>query len=89
MSDLGATGLRPDVAFFNESQSRIVISVKADHEAEVLTILEDQGSTARAVGYVQDAQYAEKSRRMAFIGNGRWPTSIRHGPTTIGHLMEA
>ncbi len=87
-ADLGATGLRPEVAFFNESQSRIVISVKAGHEAEVLDILEKQGVPARRLGYVQEANILRVS---ADGTHWEWPLADlnKAWADTIGHLMEA
>jgi phosphoribosylformylglycinamidine synthase len=50
--DFGATGLRPEQLLFNESQSRIVISVAANNAAAVLSLLEWRGVRARRVGTV-------------------------------------
>lgn len=50
--DFGATGLRPDELLFNESQSRIVISVRKANAAAVLALLEWRGVPARRLGSV-------------------------------------
>ena len=50
--NFGTTGLRPDVLLFNESQSRIVISVSATNSSAVLSLLEWRGVPARRIGTV-------------------------------------
>ncbi len=50
--ELGATGLRLDQALFNESQSRIVISVTAANASAVLAMLEWRGVSATRLGTV-------------------------------------
>lgn len=86
--DLGQTGLRPDVALFNESQSRIVISVKAELEAEVLAALNKQGVPARRLGFVQEAS------TLSISADGKhweWPLAELNEvwANTIGKLMES
>ncbi|WP_081413505.1 phosphoribosylformylglycinamidine synthase subunit PurL [Aneurinibacillus terranovensis] len=44
--------LRPDAALFSESQSRILLSVKPDHEAEVRKIAEKNGIVCTRIGTV-------------------------------------
>jgi len=48
--DFGATALRLDQLLFNESQSRIVISVAASNASAVLSLLEWRGVPARRIG---------------------------------------
>jgi phosphoribosylformylglycinamidine synthase subunit PurL len=50
--EFGDTGLRPDVLLFNESQSRIVISVKKNNATAALALLEWRGVPARRLGCV-------------------------------------
>ncbi|MEI8342746.1 MAG: AIR synthase-related protein, partial [Verrucomicrobiota bacterium] len=50
--DFGNTGLRADQLLFNESQSRVVISVQKANAAAVLALLEWRGVTARRIGTV-------------------------------------
>jgi phosphoribosylformylglycinamidine synthase II len=50
--EVGDTGLRPDVLLFNESQSRIVISVKKNNATAALALLEWRGVPARRLGCV-------------------------------------
>ena len=50
--DFGTTGLRPEELLFNESQSRIVISVSPTNASAVLSLLEWRGVPARRIGTV-------------------------------------
>jgi phosphoribosylformylglycinamidine synthase len=50
--DLGETGLRADQLLFNETQGRIVISVKPTDVATVIMLLELRGVPARRIGTV-------------------------------------
>ncbi|MET0252564.1 MAG: phosphoribosylformylglycinamidine synthase subunit PurL [Terrimicrobiaceae bacterium] len=50
--DFGETGLRADVLIFNETQSRIVISVKKQNASVALALLEWRGVPARRLGIV-------------------------------------
>jgi phosphoribosylformylglycinamidine (FGAM) synthase-like enzyme len=50
--DFGATGLRADVLLFNESQARVIISVKKQNASAALALLEWRGVPARRVGMV-------------------------------------
>ncbi|GAT34290.1 phosphoribosylformylglycinamidine synthase [Terrimicrobium sacchariphilum] len=50
--DLGPTGLRPDVALFNESQSRIIVSVTSDNAAEAESVLKSLGVPVQRIGTV-------------------------------------
>jgi phosphoribosylformylglycinamidine synthase len=50
--DFGETGLRADVLLFNETQSRIIVSVKRHNAAAALALLEWRGVPARRLGSV-------------------------------------
>jgi phosphoribosylformylglycinamidine (FGAM) synthase-like enzyme len=50
--DFGETGLRPDVLLFNETQSRIILSVKKHNATAALALLEWRGVPARRLGTV-------------------------------------
>jgi phosphoribosylformylglycinamidine synthase len=50
--EFGETGLRPDVLLFNETQSRIIISVKKNNATAALALLEWRGVPARRLGAV-------------------------------------
>ncbi|PTX95345.1 phosphoribosylformylglycinamidine synthase subunit PurL [Spartobacteria bacterium LR76] len=50
--DLGSTGLRPDVALFNESQSRIIVSVTSENAAEAESVLKSLGVPVQRIGTV-------------------------------------
>lgn len=50
--DFGATGLRADQLLFNESQSRIVLSVAAGNADAALAKLQERGVPARKIGTV-------------------------------------
>jgi phosphoribosylformylglycinamidine synthase len=50
--DFKSTGMRGDVLLFNESQSRIVISVPCTNASAVLSLLEWRGVPARRIGTV-------------------------------------
>jgi phosphoribosylformylglycinamidine synthase len=55
---LDAPGVRPDVLLFNESQSRIVVSVRAAEGGEVLAQLAARGVPARQIGTVGGEELA-------------------------------
>ncbi len=50
--DFGETGLRADVLIFNETQSRIIVSVKKQNASVALALLEWRGVPARRLGIV-------------------------------------
>ena len=50
--DFGVTGLRSDQLLFNESQSRVVISVRTENASTVLALLDGRGIPARQIGSV-------------------------------------
>lgn len=54
---LGGPSSRADVALFNESQSRIVISVRAANAASVLALLAWRGVPAARLGVVSEQPY--------------------------------
>lgn len=67
--------LRADVALFNESQSRIVISVDSGKDAEVLAFLGKKGVPARTIGTVTADQKLEiKAAGIVFS----WPLTALH-----------
>ncbi len=79
---------RADVALFNESQSRIVISVDPGKEAEVLTLLAREGVPAQKIGTVTagpDLEIQASGRAL------RWPLAELHESWsgTIPTLMGA
>ena len=53
--DFGETGLRADVLLFNETQSRIIISVKKQNASVALALLEWRGVPARRLGIVTNS----------------------------------
>ncbi len=53
--EFGETGLRPDVLLFNETQSRIIISVKKNNATAALALLEWRGVPARRLGAVTNS----------------------------------
>lgn len=50
------TGLRPDLALFSESQSRILLSVAAENAEKVKRLAEQQGVTVAVLGNVEAGQ---------------------------------
>jgi phosphoribosylformylglycinamidine synthase subunit PurL len=48
--ELGHTGLRRDILLFNESQSRVIISVKKNNASAALALLEWRGVPAKRLG---------------------------------------
>lgn len=84
---LGATNLRADIALFNESQSRVVISVAPAGLSATLAALEQQGIPARQLGEVIAADTLD------ITADGKsfsWPLAELHTAwaDTIGRLME-
>jgi len=60
--DFGATGLAPEVLLFNESQTRIVISVAPENANAALALARESGTPARRLGtVVGGAQLAIKA----------------------------
>lgn len=53
--DLGTSGLAPEVVLFNESQSRIVISVTSQNATAVAALLDWRGTTFKRLGTVTPA----------------------------------
>lgn len=84
--DFGTTGLRPDVLLFNESQSRVVISVKPENVAAAQVLLVEYGVPARVLGTVtEDTVLALKADSTAFDWD--LPTLHVSWADTIGSLM--
>jgi len=86
--EIPSAATRADVALFNESQSRIVISVKASNAASVLALLEWRGVPASRIGTVTAAP------DLAVVAAGKtftWPLGELHEKwtSTIGNLMES
>lgn len=86
--EIPSAAARADVALFNESQSRIVISVKASNAASVLALLEWRGVPASRIGTVTAAP------DLAVVTAGKtftWPLGELHDKwtSTIGNLMES
>lgn len=86
--DLGLTGLRPDVAFFNETQGRILFSVCPEHSAAVEGILQTAHLPFQRLGVVT------KEEEISLELNGKkyqWMTRTLHHTwsTAIGHMMQA
>lgn len=86
--DLGISGVAPEVALFNESQSRIVISTKHQNAAAVQALMEWRGVTARRIGRV-----TPDSEPFTIATDGRifeWDARelARNWNDTIGALME-
>ncbi len=84
--DFGQTGLRADVLLFNESQSRIVISVKKQNAAAALALLEWRGITVKRLGTTTK----NTSLKIAFDGQTEeWPLAEIDvaWSDTIGQLM--
>ncbi|MFM1654311.1 phosphoribosylformylglycinamidine synthase subunit PurL [Brevibacillus sp. B_LB10_24] len=64
-ADLGAeitveTELRPDVALFSESQSRIVVSASPEHAAAILAMAEKYGVPAKEIGKIGGERFVLK-----------------------------
>ncbi|MEI6562003.1 MAG: AIR synthase-related protein, partial [Verrucomicrobiota bacterium] len=70
--DFGATGLAPEVLLFNESQTRIVISVAPENAEAALTLARESGTPARRLGtVVGGAQLAVKADGTEY----KWPVA--------------
>jgi phosphoribosylformylglycinamidine synthase len=83
--DFGNTGLRPDQLLFNESQSRIVISVRKSNAAAVLAMLEWRGVPARQIGAVGGRNLEIRADGAHFA----WETGTLHNAWyfAIGNCM--
>jgi phosphoribosylformylglycinamidine synthase len=84
--DFGDTGLRPEVLLFNETQSRVVISIKAENAAAAQEVLAKHGVPSRALGTVTAGpNLAIKADGTSF----EWdiPTLLTAWADTIGNLM--
>jgi phosphoribosylformylglycinamidine synthase len=85
--DLGQTGLRLDQALFNESQSRIVVSVTAQNASAVQALLEWRGVPARRIGTVGGEQLVIRCNG----AETAWSLPELHGAwyDSIAKVMEA
>jgi phosphoribosylformylglycinamidine synthase subunit PurL len=63
--EFGETGLRPEVLLFNETQSRIIISVQKNNAAAALALLEWRSVPSRRLGTIT------KSDTLKISANGR------------------
>lgn len=82
-----ATGLRPDVTLFNESQSRAVVTVSRANATSVLSLLEWRGIPVRRLGEVTSGDTLD------ITADGKtfsWKLDDLHTKwaDTIGSLME-
>jgi phosphoribosylformylglycinamidine synthase len=67
--DLGAAALRRDQLLFNESQSRIVISVAKENADATLTLCEERRVSAQQLGKVASSDLVIRASTEEF----RWP----------------
>ncbi len=74
----GADGARPEVALFNEAQSRVVISVSAGNAAVTLALLEWRGIPARRLGRVGAVGGELAIVGAASTGTLCWPVTELH-----------
>ena len=87
-ADFGETSLRPDVLLFNETQSRIIVSVKKNNATAALALLEWRGVPARRLGPVTDSgslKISADGKTFAWLSSeldASWSQSI-------GKLMQA
>jgi len=86
--DLGTTGLRPDVALFNESQGRILFSVSATDAASVEAFVKKSGIPLKRLGVVTEA------KELFIQTDGktyRWTTNALHQSwsTALPKIMQA
>jgi phosphoribosylformylglycinamidine synthase len=86
--DLGATGLRADIALFNESQSRVVISVSPANLEAALALLGEHKVPARKIGAVTAGETLDLSADGASFA---WALADLRSAwaDTIGRLMES
>lgn len=86
--DLGVTGVTPAIALFNESQSRIVISVTSQDVDAVTLLLEQRGTPAKCIGTVTEAS---KPLNITVDGHSFEWDSARLSTawnTSLGNLMD-
>lgn len=84
--DFGTTGLRPEVLLFNETQSRVVISLKPENVSAATALLAKHGVPSRALGTVTAGpDLAVKADGADFV----WDIPILNvaWADTIGELM--
>ena len=77
-AEFGETGLRPDVLLFNETQSRIIVSVKKNNATAAVALLEWRGVPARRLGAVSKSDSLKISADGKTLA-GRWLNSMRPG----------
>ncbi len=84
--DLGATGVRLDQALFNETQSRIVLSVSAANATAVLSLIAWRGTDVSRIGVVggRDLKIGVNGSELS------WPVRELHEAWfgSIGRTME-
>ncbi len=85
--DLGKTSLRPDVALFNESQGRILFSVRPEHAASVEASIQAAELPLQRLGMVTAEE--EISIHVA-ENNYHWMTRTLHHTwsTALPHMMQ-
>ncbi len=86
--DFGSTGLRSDLLLFNESQSRVVVSVKPENIAALIALLSEKGVPACPLGTVSP----EATLKIAADGvNYAWSLAdLQHAwGGSIGRLMNS
>jgi len=87
-AEIASASPRAEIPLFNESQSRIVLSVKPADAAGVLDLLEARGVPARRLGTVTGAKTLEIT---AAGKRFSWPVAELHKTwaSAIGSLMES
>ena len=85
--ELQDAGIRPDQLLFNESASRIVLSVAANGASAALSLLEWRGATVRRIGVVGGDQLAIHAGAARFS----WPVAelYKGWYSAISDLMSA
>lgn len=82
--DLGTTALRPDVAFFNESQGRIIFSAQPEHAGTIEKVLQAAQVPFQRLGIVtQEPEISlhinqERYQWMTRTLHHSWSTAISH-----------
>ena len=80
--DFGTTGLRLDTLLFNESQSRVVVSVSRANASAALSLLEWRGIPARRLGVVGGGNFVLRADGQEITAplcelHGAWRDSIQ------------
>jgi phosphoribosylformylglycinamidine synthase len=87
-AEIPSDSLRSDIPLFNESQSRIVLSVDPANTTNILALLAASGVPARQIGIVTDST----TLKLSAAGKSfSWPLADLHKTwsSTIGNLMES